>query len=186
MKFIGIEKVHQGKYLTRYNVEYEAKSGKHKFYEIVSRKKDLQKFEDLHDENSDAVILVMHDKTGQKILLNHEFRMAPGELVYNFPAGLIDSGENVEQAGKRELWEETGLDLIEVKEVWKESYSAVGFSDEKTVVLVGVADGEMKESTSEMEEIDARWFTKAEIRELLKSSRFAARTQAYCVLWSRE
>jgi ADP-ribose pyrophosphatase len=50
---------------------------------------------------------------------------------------------------------------------------------------VGKARGEFKPSTSTVEEIEAGWYTKEEIRKLLETERFAARTQAYCYLWSR-
>ena len=69
--------------------------------------------------------------------------------------------------------------------MWKESYSAVGFSDEKNVVLVGTAEGKILASDSELEEIQARWYTKEEVKKLLVENIFAARTQAYCLLWSK-
>ena len=42
--------------------------------------------------------------------------MSVGDYVYNFPAGLIDEGETPEVAAKRELKEETGLDLIVIED----------------------------------------------------------------------
>ena len=86
----------------------------------------------------------------------------------------------------RELREETGLHLDHVDQVWKESYSAVGFANEKNICIVGTASGEILPSDSDMEEIEADWYTKAETRALLNVARFAARTQAYCALWSRK
>ena len=184
MLFKKIEKILQGKFITRYNIFYEAKSGKKKTYEMISRNPEIQNEEEIHDLKTDAVVLIMHDPTGEFILLSREFRMAVDEWVYNFPAGLIDKGETAAIAASRELREETGLKLDHIDQVWKESYSAVGFSNEKNVTLVGRASGQIKPSDSEMEEIEADWYSKAEIRALLNVARFAARTQAYCVLWS--
>ena len=150
MEFKSIEKVNEGRYLTRYDLQYKAKSGKIKKYEMVSRKPDLDSFEKLHDGRVDAVVMIMHDPTGEQILLSREFRMAPGEWVYNFPAGLIDAGEDAVSAAERELREETGLKLEHIDEIWKESYSAVGFSNEKNIVVTGTASGEIKPSDSEL------------------------------------
>ncbi|MBQ9908722.1 MAG: NUDIX hydrolase [Treponema sp.] len=185
MKFKEIKKVHQGKFITRYDVEYESVSGRGKTYEMISRNPDIDSLEKLNGGQADAVVMILHDKSGEKILLSREFRMATGEWVYNFPAGLIDRGEEPSEAALRELREETGLHLDRIDEIWFESYSAVGFSNEKNVVVTGEASGEICPSDSEMEEIEARWYTKAEIKALLKENHFAARTQAYCVLWSR-
>lgn len=186
MKFKSIEKICEGKFITRYNLEYETASGRGKTYEMISRNKNIDSFEKLHDGRVDAVVMIMHDELGEQILLSREFRMAPGEWVYNFPAGLIDKGEDAASAAARELKEETGLELSHIDEIWLESYSAVGFSNEKNIVITGKATGEIKPSDSELEEIEAFWYTKAEIRALLKVARFAARTQAYCTLWSRQ
>lgn len=185
MKFKSIKKILEGKFITRYDIEYETASGKIKNYEMISRSRNLNSFEQLHDGKVDAVVMIMHDKENEHILLSREFRMAPGEWVYNFPAGLIDKGEDAASAASRELREETGLHLEHIDEIWLESYSAVGFANEKNICILGTATGEIQPSDSELEEIEAYWYSKAEIRALLKVARFAARTQAYCALWSR-
>lgn len=185
MKFKSIKKILEGKFITRYDIEYETASGKIKNYEMISRNRNLNSFEQLHDGKVDAVVMIMHDKENEHILLSREFRMAPGEWVYNFPAGLIDKGEDAASAASRELREETGLHLEHIDEIWLESYSAVGFANEKNICILGTATGEIQPSDSELEEIEAYWYSKAEIRALLKVARFAARTQAYCALWSR-
>ena len=52
--------------------------------------------------------------------------------------------------------------------------------------VIGKARGEFRQSTSNVEEIEAGWYTKEEVRNLLKTERFAARTQAYCYLWANK
>lgn len=185
MQFKGIEKRLESKFITRYDITYETEDHKEKVYEMISRDKNIETFEQLHSRPVDAVVLIMHDESGNRILLNREFRLAVGEAVYNFPAGLIEPGETPEESGKRELKEETGLDLLKVTDVIRESYSAIGFSNEKNVCLVGVAAGTFAPSDSALEEIEAAWYTKEEVRQLLASQPFAARSQAYCYMWSR-
>lgn len=186
MKFKGLKKGEEGRFITRYNLSYETEDGKEKIYEVISRSKELKGFEDLHPERADAVVVIVTDEKDERIVINKEYRMAVGDWVYNFPAGLIDPGEEPEESAKRELFEETGLDLYEITDFIGPSYSAVGFSNEINVCVVGHARGEFGKSTSSFEEIVPGWYTKAEVRELLKTERFAARTQAYCYVWSRE
>lgn len=185
MEFIEINKVSEGKFITRYDAKFKTNLGNIKNYELVSRDKNITSLEELRSDKVDAVILIIHDREHSKILLNREFRMAVGGFAYNFPAGLIDPGETCEVAAKRELWEETGLNLVEIEEVWPVTYSGVGITNEKAVVVVGVAEGEFAPSTSDEEEIEASWYTKEEVKEILKGSEFAARTQAYCMLWAK-
>ena len=186
MNFKGIQKREAGKFITRYDITYETVDKQEKVYEIISRKNNLDTFEALHGDQPDAVVIIVTDESGEKLLINREFRLAVGDWVYNFPAGLIDPGESPEESAKRELWEETGLELYEIDDFIGPSYSAVGFSNEINVCVVGKARGEFHESTSTVEEITPCWFTKEELRNLLKTQRFAARTQAFCYLWSRE
>lgn len=186
MEFKGIRKKEEGKFITRYDLIYETVDKKEKVYEMISRKKDLAGIDEIHGNEPDAVVIIATDATGEKILVDREFRLAVGDWVYNFPAGLIDPGEKPEESAVRELREETGLELYEIDDLIGPSYSAVGFSNEINVCIVGKARGEFHESSSTLEEITPGWYTKEEIRELLKTEKFAARTQAYCYLWSRQ
>ena len=171
MKYEGIKKINDGRFISRYDVTYTTEDDKTKVYEMISRNKDITSIGELRNEAPDGVVIVVTDESGERILINKEYRMAVGDYVYNFPAGLIDAGETVQVAAARELKEETGLDLISIEDTLYDSYSAIGFSNAK--------------STSTVEEISAAWYTKAEVRELLKNNRFAARTQAFCYMWSK-
>ncbi|MBQ7942427.1 MAG: NUDIX hydrolase [Lachnospiraceae bacterium] len=185
MKFKGIEKRETGKFITRYDVAYETVDNQEKIYEIISRKKDLKTIEELQGEAPDAVVVIATDESGERILLNKEYRMAVGNWVYNFPAGLIDEGESPQESAKREVWEETGLELYEIDDFIGISYSAVGFSNEMNVCVVGKVRGTFQASTSTVEEIEPGLYSREEVRQLLQTQRFAARTQAYCYMWSK-
>ena len=105
MEFNGIEKKQEGKFITRYDITYTTVDHKKKVYEMISRNKNLTTREELADHPADSVVLIMHDESGEKLLLNREFRMACGDFVYNFPAGLIDPGEEFLESAARELRE---------------------------------------------------------------------------------
>lgn len=185
VKFEKIEKIHSGKYISRYDITYITEDNKQKVYEMISRNNNITSYEELSNTKIDGVVIIMHDESGEKILLNKEFRMAVGTNVYNFPAGLVDDGETPEISAVRELKEETGLDVVMIEDMLYNSYSAIGFSNETNVVVIGKAVGEFAPSTSTVEEIQASWYSKEEIKQLLKTQHFAARTQAYCYMWSK-
>lgn len=185
MKFCGIKKIHEGKFITQYDVKYLTENNHTKVYEMISRNRNIQTLEELQNKQSNAVVMILTNETNDKILLTKEYRLAVGQWVYNFPAGLIDDGETTEIAAKRELKEETGLDLIKITDILDKSYSAVGFSNERNAVVFGIANGEFHESTSDVEEIIPNWYTKDEILSIIKENSFSARAQAYCYLWAK-
>ena len=185
MEFKMISKLEEGNYITRYNLHYETADGKNKIYEMISRNPDMKTSEDVRNDGIDAVVLIMEDETHEHILISKEFRLAANSWVYNFPAGMIDPGEEPDESARRELKEETGMDLISITDHIGPSYSAIGFSNEKNVCIVGTARGEFAKSSSTFEEIVPGWYTKEEVRNLLHKEAFTARTQAYCYLWSK-
>ena len=184
MKYQGIRKIHEGRFITRYDVDYVTAEGHSKTYEIISRNRDIRTLEQLQNRTPDSVILILTDESGERILVNREYRMAMAQWIYNFPAGLIDPGETPEESAKRELWEETGLTLVRIDDTLDNSYCAIGFSNERNITVFGVAAGQFRKSTSDAEEIVPGWYTKSEIRALLRTEAFAARTQAYCYAWA--
>ena len=184
MKYQGIRKIHEGRFITRYDVDYITAEGNPKTYEMISRNGNIQTLDDLQNKTPNAVVMILTDESGERILVNREYRMAMAQWIYNFPAGLIDPGESAEESARRELWEETGLRLVRINDVLDNSYSAVGFSNERNVCVFGVAEGEFRKNTSDAEEITPGWYTKEEIKQLLRTEPFAARTQAYCYAWA--
>ena len=184
MKYRGIRKICEGRFITRYDVDYETAEGRSKTYEIISRNRDLRTLEDLQNKTPDSVVMILTDETGERILVCREYRMAMAQWIYNFPAGLIDPGETPEESAKRELWEETGLTLTRVDDVLDNSYSAIGFSNERNICVFGAAAGTFRKSTSDAEEIVPGWYTREEIKALMRTEAFAARTQAYCYAWA--
>ena len=184
MKYQGIRKIHEGRFITRYDVDYITEEGKSKTYEIISRNRDIRTLDDLQNRKPDSVVMILTDEEGEHILISREYRMAMAQWIYNFPAGLIDPGETPEESARRELWEETGLRLVRINDILDNSYSAIGFSNERNICVFGVAEGVFRKSTSDAEEILPGWYTKTEIKELLRTEAFAARTQAYCYAWA--
>lgn len=189
MEYKHLKKVHAGKFIDRYDVVYETKDGGEKVYEMISRDHGIDTAADpfarLQRPDPDSVILILTNEARDKVLITKEFRMACGHWVFNFPAGLIDPGESPEEAARRELWEETGLELVAIDDVLDKSIAAIGFSNEKNVTIFGTARGEFRESTSAEEEIVPGWYTREEVRELLRNEYCAARTQSFLYLWSK-
>ena len=184
MIYKGIRKLSEGRFITRYDVDYVTAEGHPKTYEIISRSKDIRTLEELQNKVPNAVVMILTDESGERILVNREYRMAMAQWLYNFPAGLIDPGETAEESARRELWEETGLRLTRIDDVLDNSYSAVGFSNERNICVFGTAEGTFRKSTSDAEEIVPGWYTRDEIKQLLRTEPFAARTQAYCYTWA--
>ena len=165
-------------------MDYVTAEGHGKTYEMISRNRNIQTLEELQNKTPDSIILILTDESGERILVSREYRMAMAQWIYNFPAGLIDLGETPKESAKRELWEETGLTLVRIDNILDNSYSAIGFSNERNICIFGSAAGQFHKSTSDAEEIVPCWYTKAEMRELLRTEPFAARIQAYCYVWA--
>ena len=81
----------------------------------------------------------------------------------------------------RELREETGLELVEIKEILPAAACAVGISDEQTVSVLGVAEGELHPAPGE--DTQARWYTRDEIRALHQTDMFGSWALAYSWMW---
>lgn len=182
MKIKGFKCTKYGGYLNNYELTYVNKKGNDKVYEMVSRDKYFDE-SDVGERTAGVVIAAFRK---ERVLLSREFRMGVNKYVFSFPAGLIDGNETPIQAAKRELKEETGMEILQIKDVLKPSFSCTGITDEKTVIVFCEVDGEIKECKFEDEEICAAFYTKEEVRMLLEKEPFSSRTQAICYLWAKD
>ena len=186
MKLLSLRKIHEGKFLTYYIADYLNDLGKIKSYEFISRDNNLS-LETFGKNKPAGVGMVPFNLDKTKVLLQAEFRLATNNVVYNFPAGLIDKGEDAIIAAKRELKEETGVDLISIDAVLPPSYASQGTSDEMMQIVICRCEGEITPSTSADEEIDAKWYTKDEIKKLLDEGAYmSVRTQMFLWQWANE
>ena len=169
MEFKGAHKVDNGNFITRYDLDYETVDGKAKTYEMISRNPDIRTIEDLQSPHVDAVVLIMTDPTGEKILISHEFRLAVGSWVYNFPAGLIDPGETPEVAAKRELKEETGIVAESIEHLTTIATSA-GFCDEHLHIYVATGLSQEETNRDDDEFMNIIWVPFDEALETCKQA----------------
>lgn len=181
MKLLKMTKVKDGKYLKNYELTYLNKKGREKVYEIVSR-------HEIPDEKAlgtrvSGVSIVAYCE--DKMLLLREFRMGVNHYIYNLCAGMIEDGESIEECIQRELYEETGLQVKKILHILKPSYAAVGFSDVKTQIAFVEAEGAFEDHTSDNEMIEAKFYTKEEVRELLETEEFSSRAQVAAYFFQR-
>lgn len=173
LELIKFEKIKDGKYLKNYEITYSNKAGKEKKYEIVSRR-ELTSADDLGAAPSGVSIVAT---CGEKLLLLHEFRMGVNRTVYNLCAGMLEEGESIEECITRELYEETGLQLRQINIILPPSFAAVAISDTTTYIAFAEVDGAFSDHSSENEQIEAAFYSKEEVKELLETEYFSSRAQ---------
>lgn len=173
MELIDFKKVRDGKFLKNYELTYLNKAGREKKYEIVSRS-EITGPDALGKRVSGVSIVAYHE---DKLLLLREFRMGVNRYIYNLCAGMIEEGESMEECITRELYEETGLSVKRIRTILPPSFAAVAFSDVKTQIAFVEVEGNFEDHTSDNEQIDAKFYSREEVRELLETEEFSSRAQ---------
>jgi ADP-ribose pyrophosphatase len=130
-----------------------------------------------------AVMMAVDDK--KRVMLVRQYRLPANQALWELPAGKTDEGENVLQAAKRELIEETGLRAKK----WKKLVSffpSPGYVEEKMTIFLATDLTQGESEPMEDERIETKWFTKKEIRKLLESNRILdAKTMIGFLYWAR-
>ena len=146
--------------------------------------KFLEIYEDEHDNgkklvkwercsrknNTKAVMIVPYHVSKEKYVMIQEYRVPIEGYEIGFPAGLIDGDESIENTIKREMKEETGLDVIKIKKISPFTYSSSGMTDEAVAIAFVDVDGEISDKFLEpSEDIIPMIISKDEIKKLNKN-----------------
>jgi NAD+ diphosphatase len=109
-----------------------------------------------------AIMLVEHEG---RLLLGRQARFPPGS--YSALAGFVEPGETIEEAVAREVLEEAGVTVREVRYVASQPWP---FPSQLMLGCHALADdAALTIDRDELE--DARWFTRAEVAEALDRGR---------------
>ncbi|GAA0143763.1 hydrolase [Lithospermum erythrorhizon] len=126
-----------------------------------------------------VVIMLVVDKENDRALLSRQSRFVP--RMWSCLAGFIEPGESLEEAVRRETWEETGIEVGEV--VYHSSQPwPVGPSSMPCQLMVGffayATSFEINVDKDELE--DAKWHSREEVKEALAFTEYrkAQRTTA--------
>lgn len=173
----GIEQITQktkNRFLNFFDLEVRDKNGKHHDYHIASRAKSTAELKLSTGENKPdgVVIYALYGENRDRVVLIRQYRYSIGTYIYEFPAGLVDEGENFHNAGIREMKEETGLQFhpIKVDPIYSKPYfTTIGMTDESCAAVYGTADGIIsKEGQEENEEIEVILADRREICRILQ------------------
>lgn len=184
-KIQGIEILANTKYLSLYDLKYKNKNGKDSNWTVASRK-SINDLNDIYLNNKndkvDAVVLVPYHIKEKKLVMIKQFRVPINNYVYELPAGLIDNNEDIENAVKRELKEETGLDVLEIIKSKEKLYLSPGMSDESVSLVYCLCQGNTsKDYLEEEEDIETFLLDKEEAKKILQSN-VALDIKAYIIL----
>ena len=179
---VSIDKITQkthNKFVNLYDLDVTHKNGVASHYYVASRAKTEDELKLVTRENHpDGVIMFgIHGPKRDKVVLIRQYRYTIGDYVYEFPAGLVERGEDYREAAVREMHEETGLKFtpLDVDPMFEEArFTTVGLTDESCATVYGYTEGEISDKyLEESEELEIVLADRDEVRRILKEEKVA-------------
>ena len=141
----NIQQKTHNRFLNYYELEAVHRDGSISPYYMTSRAKDASQLKAVTRQNRpDGVILYgVYGEEKDRVVLIRQYRYPLGDYVYEFPAGLVEEGEEMGAAGVREMYEETGLTFTPVDAgcYSRPFFTTVGMTDESCGMVFGYCSG---------------------------------------------
>ena len=141
-----VEKMTDNRFVNLYHVDATSVHNTPVSYYVASRAKSVEELKLKTGKNTpDGVIIYsIYGEKKDRVVLIRQYRYTLGGYIYEFPAGLVEPGEDFRQAAVREMYEETGLELAPLKvdpSFEKPYFTTVGMTDESCATVYGYASG---------------------------------------------
>lgn len=180
-RFDQVTKLTDNRFLNLYEMNAYTQSGEPFHYYFASRNQEHELKLRTHDMHSEGIVIypVLKEDT-EKLVMIKQYRYPLDAWLYELPAGLIDAGENADQAAIREMKEETGLDFEVyrggMEQLRKSFFLGAGFTDECSQAVYGYASGHVDVAYQEAtESIQVVIVDKPEALRILKEERVSLR-----------
>ncbi len=178
-RVIKVVKQTENKYLNLYEFQAKRRNGKVAPYFVSSRATDVEQLKAVSNTvQPDGVIIYgVYGEKKDKLVLVKQFRYPINDYVYEFPAGLVENGEDMLEAAVREMYEETGLDFEPKKNhsaYSKPFFTSTGMTDECCGTVYGYCSGTPSNlHQEESEDIEVVLADREECKRILKEEKVA-------------
>ncbi len=175
----SVEKQTDNRFVNLYHVNATSVHQTPVSYYVASRAKSISDLKlKTGKNNPDGVIIFsVYGEKRDHVVLIRQYRYTIGDYIYEFPAGLVEPGEDFHDSAVREVFEETGLTLTPLKvdaSYEKPYFTTIGMTDESCATVYGYASGEISAAAQEdSEEIEVVIADKAEVKRILKEENVA-------------
>lgn len=174
----NIQQKTHNRFLNYYELEAVHRDGSVSPYYMASRAKDASLLKAVtHKNQPDGVILYgVYGDAKDRVVLIRQYRYPLGDYVYEFPAGLVEEGEEMAAAGIREMYEETGLTFtpVDAGSYSRPFFTTIGMTDESCSTVFGYCSGEPTSVHEEAsEEIQVILADREEARRILREENVA-------------
>lgn len=173
------EKLTNNRFVNLYNIKATSVHNTPVSYFVASRAKSVEflKLNTRKNMPDGVIIYSVYGEKKDRVVLIRQYRYTIGDYIYEFPAGLVEPGEDFHEGAVREMYEETGLKLepLKVEEAFEKPYfTTVGLTDESCATVYGYASGEISKDAQEAsEEIEVVLADKEEVKRILREEKVA-------------
>ncbi|MCD8154164.1 MAG: NUDIX hydrolase [Clostridiales bacterium] len=178
-KINHVEKLTDSRFVNLYNVKATSVHNTPVSYYVASPATDIEdlKLKTKRNKPDGVIIYAIYGEKRDRVVLVRQYRYTLDDYIYEFPAGLVEPGEDFHEGAARELREETGLTLtpLKVDKSFERPYfTTVGMTDESCASVYGYASGEISTRGQEAsEEIEVVLADRQEVRRILREENVA-------------
>jgi len=152
MKIVNTETLATTKYLNFNATEYKDQNDDTKFWVWCSRPNGMKAVVIAAIVDNGFLPNTIPYKRDLRLVVIKEFRFPINGYVYSLPAGLIEKDEKIEDCVSREIFEETGLNLVKINYISPFVYNSAGLSDESVSIVFCTVEGNISKDNNESSE----------------------------------